>query len=109
MKVFYNGKIENGIMTVELTHYSPDMLDDETKNNGIILEFVNEEPTPEFIEGKLPIKKINVITKELFYDYVDYIKPKTETEIMQEKITELEILTGNLMLEIATLKAGGVS
>lgn len=70
----------------------------ETIERGIEVEHIDE---PIFEHGKYPIHYINPQTKEMWYEY----EPRELTE--QERIQELETLTGDLMMELALLKMGG--
>lgn len=60
--------------------------------NDVITNIIGEVPENKVVRG------VNVETKELILEDI----PKTETELLQEKITQLENDMADLMLEIAT-------
>lgn len=104
-EIFYSGTIENDIMTVSMQHNFPEMLDEQVKSTGIIIRFDDNEPQPLQLERKIPVKKVNINTMEIFYDYIDFIRELTP----EERIAELELQQGALLMEIALLKSGGVA
>lgn len=69
---------------------------EELELEGILVENV---PKPVTQEGKNAVMRYNIETKKITYDYEDI--PKTEEDIQQQKIQELE----NALLEMPTLQA----
>jgi hypothetical protein len=62
--------VSEGIGDVILTHYQPEDLTEAEKANGILVKEA-DIPKEEMRFGKLAILKVNVETKELFYEYQD--------------------------------------
>lgn len=86
--------------------------------------YLVQEPKHEHVEGKVAVMKFDPEKKELYYIHED-IQPTQEQRFTQleqtvgdvlltsamdkVKIAELEESQGNLLMELAMLKMGGVS
>ncbi len=88
---------------VNYTHYMPfhekyglGKTKEELEQEGVLVDSI---PESKQIEGKAPILYCNPSTKELWYEYEDI--PKTQEEIQQKKISQLE----SALLEMTTLNA----
>jgi len=85
-------------------HYKPEEL--SNYNGGILVDSI---PEPVQIEGKLSVLYCNPETKELWYETEDV--PKTEEDILKEKLKTLEdenLVIKQSMAELAELMLGGM-
>lgn len=74
---------------------------EELEQTGLVVETL---PTPEQIEGKVANLKYNPTTKSLYFEYVDILPtPKTEMELLQEKVS----LQEQSILELSMMVTGG--
>lgn len=98
------------------TKHGLGMSKEQLLQEGFLVEAI---PNPLDQTGKVPVMKFNKSTNEVYYEYEE--RPLTTEEQMQQdlgnilfesamdkqKIAELESMTGNLLMEVATLKTGG--
>jgi hypothetical protein len=86
MRFIKGDLISEDRMEVTFTHYFPDMLTQEEKKDGYIIEdFAN----PERIEGKRPKMFFNPITWQVFFEYEDSL-PETPAVDQTEEINRLK-------------------
>ena len=100
MAIFYLGPKDGNVMEVQLTHYMPDQLPAEMLGQGVLLDYTHDtEPQPPVVNemGKSVIKKVNLQTKEVFYEIVD--RPLTPEEEQRKKLEELQTKINDLNLE----------
>jgi len=64
--------------------------------------FVNYMPNPEVKVGKVPVKKFNTETKQIYFDYIDEVK--TKEELLNEKVKRLE--QENAQIQYALMMGG---
>ena len=98
-------KITDTKYSIGLTHYVPfdsvngmNKTPEELKLEGILVDNI---PEPKRIEGKSSAMYINPTNKEIFYEYVDI--PKTQENLMQERMRSLEQSNAEMMAMIATM------
>lgn len=96
MKCLFYEKVENNIAVITGIHYMPndpiDGLTEEEKSKGIMIDDI---PQAEEIEGKYSILKININTKEMWYEYKDI--PLTEEQIKEQRLQALEIAMAEML------------
>jgi hypothetical protein len=94
-RIFYTGTLTDNILLVEMTHYAPEMLSADDLSKGYLLEFEDGEPTPTqpAAPGKTYIKKLNIDTKEVFYEEVDLPVSSQEDAMKQNILAISEKLT----------------
>jgi len=70
-------------------HYRPDLLTDEQKLNGILVDTI---PEPQQIANQQATLYINPTTKELFYEYIEIPQQdvSNELETMRAEIARLQ-------------------
>ena len=74
---------------------------EELEQTGLVVEAL---PTPETIDGKVANLKYNPTNKSLYFEYVDILPtPKTEMELLQEKVA----LQEQSILELSMMVTGG--
>jgi hypothetical protein len=76
---------------VDVIHFMPDILSDEEKKDGILID---EIPKAEEIKGKSAHLLVNTETLEMWYEYEDVSKTReqiweTKLELMQQALDEL--------------------
>lgn len=64
--------------------YCQDFSPRNEDEDGLLVDSI---PTPENIQGKIPVLFINPQTRELFYEYED--APKTQGKILLEAVAQL--------------------
>lgn len=114
------GNIIDDKATVLAQVFEPGVLPDEELVNWIN---VGEIPSPEVLAGKIPILFYNVATKTLEYEYIDRtLTIEEEVEQLRidlgnslfenamdkTKIANLEANQGEMLMEIAMIKMGGI-
>lgn len=62
--------------------------------------FIENIPPHKEIEGKVAIRKVDFIKKEIYYDYID--NPKTREQLQQEEINQLQLDNSEIMMKSAT-------
>ena len=88
------GDIINGKGRVEFIHYNPSDLPQEMIQTGKIVERFEE---PESVEGKMIVPYYFEQTNEVVYEYEDI--PKTETELLNDEIVNLQENQASMILE----------
>lgn len=63
-------------------HYMPEMLAEEEKANGILVDSIPEPESLQLANNKMPIHYINPQMKEQWYEYVD--RPLTTEEEIEK-------------------------
>ncbi|MEG6521185.1 hypothetical protein [Desulfotomaculum sp. 1211_IL3151] len=69
---------------VSFVHFKPEMLKEEEKHDGIMLDSDNV-PEPENVKYKMPVLYINPETGELWHEYID-VEPTDIEKLQQENI-----------------------
>jgi hypothetical protein len=94
-KVFITNSLDNvpEKSEVYLVHYEPNLLPEEMQNQGIDVE-QTLIPQPENRSRKFAKLYINIVTKEMWYEYVD--RPPTS----EEQIAELQFQNAQVLLAL---------
>lgn len=74
-------KVDEQKARVMTIHYMPELLSEEEKQNGVLVDSFVEPETP---KGKLALPYWNYETKSVFFEFVDM--PLTENEQLQKQI-----------------------
>jgi hypothetical protein len=98
--LYFGNKISDTKMEVITKHYMPDMLTNEEKVGGILVD--EELPKPEPQDGKRPVLYINPQTKEQWYEFVDVVGGNTHLTT-EQRIAQLEKEKSNLQQAIDDL------
>lgn len=81
-------KIKDNKYKVGLIHYKPELLKDTS--NGIL---VDKLPEPIQQDGKVAVLRVNIDTKEPFYEYEDIPKSEeSEIEILKKQVADLTFM-----------------
>ncbi len=98
MKLLWIEKITEDKAKITGAHYFPDMLSEEDKACGILVEDIL--PKPQLKESEYAVHYINPKTKEQSYEIC--IREKTKEEISQELQVELnaKLLKDNAKMQI---------
>lgn len=91
-------KIDEQTAKVVGIHNFPDMLTEEDKQGGVLVEAYNEPPMQ---EGKIVLPYWNYKTNEVFFELVDI--PISETEQLRQRVEMQEQAITELSIYIATL------
>lgn len=78
MPLIFFEKTDNTKAIVTTIHYQPGLLPQDVLANGV---YVEEIPEPTMQEGKDPVLYYDIVTGDLYYEYVD--RPLTPEEKMQ--------------------------
>ncbi len=87
---------------VVVIDYRPDLLTEEQKEGGYLVEDV---PNPDIIVGKVSELYYNPKTKEIWYEYFD--RPLTVEEIANQKLAEQQSQIDELTLLLGDVLIGG--
>lgn len=83
----------NGLSKINFIHYNPDLLTDEDKNNGILVEKFAD---PELMEGKIAVPYYDTVNKQVIFKYEDL--PKTTEQQLAEAQKQIADITYTLMI-----------
>lgn len=80
---------------VRFIHYQPDLLTEDEKKDGVLLD--GSVPEPDLIDGKESNLYYNPLTNELFFEYID-TSNKEEKDILLRKIELMQKALDELIL-----------
>lgn len=81
--IFIKPEYPVGRSKVSIVHYQPDLLSEEEKGEGILLESL---PNPQTPPDKMPVLYYDNETNTLSYDYIDRpLTPEDELKQIKEK------------------------